>query len=83
MTKPTIWQRLTRYRKAEVAAIGAAASWAVQTFPDDTAVQHYGGLVLALLTALGVYLAPNTPPAGQPADPKMSEQDPAPQPPKP
>jgi len=65
---------LSRYRKTVVGLLLATATWAVATFPNDQRVQTYGGLVLALLTAAGIYRVPNTPPPGEPADPAMSEQ---------
>jgi len=67
---------LSRYRKTVVTGLGAAATWAVGTFPANAQVQAYGGLIVALLTALGVYGVPNSPPPGEPADPAMSEQGP-------
>lgn len=66
---------MTRYSKAIVALLGALATWGLTAAEDNiyTQVEVWGG-VLALATAAGVYLWPNTPPSGRPADPGMSEQ---------
>jgi len=65
---------ISRYAKLVVAVVGAVATWATATFPNDTNVQKWVGLALAIATAVGVYATPNQPPAGVPADPTMSEQ---------
>jgi len=67
---------LSRYRKTVVGLLLATATWAVATFPANSQVQTYGGLVLALATAAGVYGVSNVPPVGEAADPAMSEQEP-------
>ena len=71
--------KLTRYWKGILAAVTAIAVTVVQAIQasssdgawtkEDTIV-----VVLAFLGALSVYAVPNVPPAGQPADPNMSEQ---------
>lgn len=67
---------MSRYAKALAAffttAAGVVASWAV--YPDwrqiVIGVCTIGGAVVA------VYLTPNDPPKGEPADPHMSERGP-------
>lgn len=51
---------ILRFAKAHVALVGAAATWAVATFPDGQ-VAHIAAAVLAVLTALGVAATPNKP----------------------
>ena len=65
---------MTRYSKALTAIVGAVSTWAATYYPDDPDVQKWLGLALALVTVLGVFSVPNTPPAGQPADPNISER---------
>lgn len=65
---------ISRYLKAVVAIVGAVATWATAYFPGDAEVAKWVGLALALVTAISVYAVPNTPPAGESADPNMSEQ---------
>lgn len=49
----------TQYDKAIVAIIGAVVTWAVSNYAGDADVQHWLGLVIAVLTAVGVYSQPN------------------------
>lgn len=65
---------MSRYSKFLVAIVGAIATWASTYYPDDPNVSKWVGLALALATCVSVYAVPNTPPAGQPSDPNMSEQ---------
>lgn len=65
---------MTRYSKLIVAVVGAIATWASTLYPDSAAVQQWVGLALALTTAFSVWAVPNQPPAGEPADPSVSEQ---------
>lgn len=66
---------MSRYIKSIVALLGGISSWGITAAADDaiTQVEIYG-LLGVLATVLGVYAFPNTPPAGEPADPAMSEQ---------
>lgn len=49
---------LAPYRKFIVAAFGALLTLFMSMYPD-TDLAHYAGMVLSLLTALGVYVIPN------------------------
>lgn len=65
---------MTRYAKFITALIGAlVVAVAEGLVPDEAA--RWVPVVVAFATALGVYAVPNTPPAGQLADPNVSEQD--------
>ena len=66
---------MTRYAKALLGALLAVSTWGTTAAVDGTfdAVEWFG-LLGAVATALGVYLAPNTPPSGQLPDPTVSEQ---------
>lgn len=50
---------MQKYNKTIVAVIGAAVTWAVATYANDPDVSKYLSLVTAILTAAGVYSAPN------------------------
>lgn len=66
---------MSRYSKTIVALLGALATWGITASEDGAYSQtELWGAVLALATAAGVYAWPNTPPAGEPRDPSMSEQ---------
>lgn len=66
---------MTRYAKTVAAVIGALATAAtLGLLPEDVAA--WLPVVIAFATAIGVYAVPNTPPAGQPADPNVSEVGP-------
>lgn len=52
------------YMKSIVAILGAVLTAVVTQFPDNEAVQQWGPIVSALLTALAVYAVPNADPAG-------------------
>lgn len=69
---------MNRYAKAVLAALLAISTWGTTAAVDGSfdAVEWFG-LLGAVATAVGVYLAPNQPPAGEPRDPGMSEQAPA------
>jgi hypothetical protein len=69
--------QLPRAAKAIFALIGAVATWGITAAEDGvyTQVELWGAL-LALATAVGVFVVPNRPPDGQPSDPSVSEQDP-------
>lgn len=69
---------MTRYRKALIAAIPAALA-GLKVLSDalgdgTVSSQEWIALTVAILGALGVYAAPNDPPAGEPADPNLSER---------
>lgn len=49
----------TKYDKFLVAALGAAITWAVSAYANNPGVSHWLGLVVAVLTAAGVYVQPN------------------------
>lgn len=67
---------MTRYMKAILATLGVLATWGATAASDGdySQVELWSGL-LALVTVLGVYFAPNTPPSGV-SDPNISEVDP-------
>lgn len=65
---------MSRYAKFIVAIVGSIAGWAATYFPDDPSVQMWVGLAVAVSTAVGVWATPNQPPAGEAADPNVSEQ---------
>jgi hypothetical protein len=65
---------VSRYAKFIVALVGSIAGWAATYFPSDPKVQMWVGLAVAASTAIGVWATPNQPPAGEAADPHMSEQ---------
>ena len=67
--------RVQPYMKAIVAILGAVLTAVVTQFPDNEAVQQWGPIVSALLTALAVYAVPNKDPQGTHQD--ESVQDPA------
>lgn len=66
---------MNRYSKAILAALLAVSTWGTTAAVDGTfdPVEWFG-LLGAVVTAASVYLAPNSPPAGEPADPSISEQ---------
>lgn len=70
---------MSRYAKALVAAVPflIAALKVVSDGLGDGVVstQEWLGAAIAALGAFAVYAVPNRPPAGQAADPSMSEQD--------
>lgn len=67
---------MSRYVKALLSALGAVATWGITAGADEgyTDVELYG-LLGAVVTSLAVYAFPNRPPAGEPSDPEISEQD--------
>ena len=69
---------MTRYSKFLVALVPvllAALKVLSDALGDGLVSQQEGIAVLvAALTAAGVFLIPNKPPAGEPSDPRMSEQ---------
>lgn len=67
---------MTRYAKALTALVGAVSTWAATYYPDDPDVQKWLGLAIAVVTIFSVYVVPNDAPAGQPADPNISERGP-------
>lgn len=69
---------MTRYWKSIIAAVGLALTLLTSLEPvwGDN-VPSWVPVAISVLTAAGVYLKANTPPAGQPADPTVSETDPA------
>lgn len=66
---------MNRYAKAVLAALLAISTWGTTAAVDGSfdAVEWFG-LLGAVATAVGVYVAPNQPPDGEPADPGISEQ---------
>ncbi len=48
-----------KYAKAIVAVLGAVLVSVLSTFPDSQAVQQWGAIISALVTAVGVYVVPN------------------------
>jgi hypothetical protein len=66
---------LAPYAKTVVAILGAVLTAVLTQFPDNEAVQQWGPIVSALLTALTVYAVPNK-------DPEASHQDESVQPPQ-
>jgi hypothetical protein len=62
------------YAKTVVAIAGAVLTAVLTQFPDSEAVQQWGPIVSALLTALTVYAVPNR-------DPQATHQDESVQPP--
>lgn len=54
----------TAYRKALVAALGAALTAALGVVPPDSTLWQVLTVASAALTAAAVYAVPNTPPAG-------------------
>lgn len=69
---------MNRYAKALVQVLITALT-ALQAAITDHQIteQEYVTIALAGLGACLVYFVPNRPPSGEPADPRMSEQDPA------
>jgi hypothetical protein len=66
---------MTRYAKAVVACLSALATWGVTAGADGSYDQvELWGLLGALAAVLITYITPNDPPAGQPADPRLSER---------
>lgn len=52
----------TRYLKAYVAVAGALVAALLKAFPDVAAVQTWGSIASAVLTAILVYAVPNSEP---------------------
>lgn len=68
---------MARYRKTLTAVVGALITWGtVVVTSDATQITSSEWLLIAgsLATALGVYVAPNDAPEGEPADPAVSER---------
>jgi hypothetical protein len=66
---------MTRYAKAVVACLSALATWGVTAGADGSYDQvELWGLLGALAAVLITYITPNDPPAGEPADPHLSER---------
>lgn len=65
---------MSRYAKSIAALIGAVGTWGATAAQDGINSVEWFGLLTALGTVLAVWGVPNTPPAGQAADPGMSEQ---------
>ena len=66
---------MSRYAKTIIAVLVAGLT-ALQVAITDSTVsgQEWVVIALAAVGAVGVYAWPNTPPAGQPADPTISER---------
>ena len=66
---------MQRYSKTIIALLGALATWGITASEDGVYTdQEWWYCLLALATAAGVYLVPNNPPEGEPADPDISER---------
>lgn len=65
---------LSPYRKTLAAVIGAVVTWGTTAQVGGFDSGEWWGLAAAIATAVGVYRAPNDPPAGEPADPDQSER---------
>jgi hypothetical protein len=66
---------MSRYYKTLVAVATAALATLTSALTDDVITQSEWRLIaLSALGAIGVYFVPNRPPAGQAADPRVSEQ---------
>lgn len=55
-------EKIAPYAKAVVAIVGAVVTACLTQFPDSEAVQEWGPIVSALLTAVSVYAVPNKDP---------------------
>ena len=66
---------MNRYAKAILAALLAISTWGTTAAVDGSfdAVEWFG-LLGAVATAVGVYVTPNQPPAGEAPRADMSEQ---------
>jgi hypothetical protein len=51
---------LSKYSKTVVAVVGAALTWALSNYATNASVSHWLSLVVAVLTAVGVYQVKNT-----------------------
>lgn len=60
--------KIQAYAKFLVAVLGGTLTAVTQAFPDNTAVNDWGPLVLSVLTAIAVYGVPNKDPLGQHQD---------------
>jgi hypothetical protein len=68
---------MSRYLKFVSALLGGVATWGYTATTDHGIdAGEWFGLLGVLATALAVFQFPNTPPAGQPSDPNISETDP-------
>lgn len=68
---------MSRYAKAIIAAVVAALVVLKSALTGDPAIitpNEWVDIALAFLGAVGVYAWPNTPPAGEPSDPRISER---------
>lgn len=67
----------SRHAKGLVALLGGLSAWGVTAGADGAYSQEeLWGVLAVLAAALATWAIPNTPPAGQPADPYISETDP-------
>ena len=53
------------YSKAIVSILGALVVAVMQAFPESAAVQQWGSIVAALVTAVAVYAVPNRDPQAE------------------
>ena len=66
---------MSRYLKTAVAVLVAGLTSLQAAISDDRVTNNEWVIIaLAVVGAIGVYAAPNSPPAGKPADPNMSER---------
>lgn len=57
--------KVAPYAKAVVGILGALVVAVMQAFPESQAVQQWGSIVAALVTALAVYAVPNAKPSDE------------------
>lgn len=62
--------KIQPYAKAAVAVLGALVTALIQAFPDNPDVTRWATFVSTILTAVAVYVVPNTAPtdAGNPGE---------------
>ena len=60
LTEEPVVDTIYRYAKGHVALVGALATWVIATYPHGTPA-HVAAVVVAVLSAAGVYLVPNKP----------------------
>lgn len=66
---------VSRYAKSVVAALVAGLTVLAAALTDDAITPaEWVQIAVAVLGAIGVYAVPNKPPAGEAADPRVSEQ---------
>ena len=67
---------MSRYIKTIASILGGVSTWGITAAADNAITQvELFGLLGVLSTVLAVYAFPNSPPAGEAADPNVSERD--------